>query len=31
MVFGEGMAPVIDGKLTLDLNSIESRVYRISK
>jgi hypothetical protein len=31
MVFGEGIAPVVDGKLTLDLNSIESRVYRISK
>jgi hypothetical protein len=25
------VASVIDGKLTLDLNSIESRVYRISK
>ncbi len=29
MVFGEGTAPVIEGKLTLNLNSIESRVYRI--
>ncbi len=31
MVFGEGTAPVIEGKLTLNLNSIESRVYRIPK
>ncbi len=31
MVFGEGATPVVAGKLTLSLNSIESRVYRISK
>jgi len=31
MVFAEGTAPVVEGKLTLNLNSIESRVYRISK
>jgi len=31
LVFGEGTASVAEGKLTLDLNSIESRVYRISK
>jgi hypothetical protein len=31
MVFGEGTAPVVEGKLTLSLDGIESRVYRVSK
>lgn len=31
MVFGESTAPVVEGKLTLSLDGIESRVYRVSK
>jgi hypothetical protein len=31
MVFGERTAPVVEGRLTLNLDSIESCVYRISK
>ena len=31
MVYGEGTAPVVEGKLTLNLTESEARVYRIQK